>query len=374
MTIFEGTPLHQLRRFRKDLALHKLEKFWEISLPGLDSAEVKSILHRFVQSGAKAGELAAMLDKAKSMDDLEKGNLIVMTKRGLDPHQIHLFIQSTPDERKLLTEEWRTDLVAKLKRAVPHTPQAVGLATTTGLVGGAIGCLAFMSMTLMTQDASFFEAGRALLGAIASPEVGLDSLRFKTPSADRIVETGASVSMGATLTTLLIKSSHTVISELLKSDPQQALDKARRDLEDRARGVFSRHGHEPFPLVGNATTPERALKVLEGMPDSILPILTHLQPKELVVFLEANDATRETMLRTNPPAMEQRIDAIRALHVTKLGRALATARQSLSAWEGPLSNQSTVSLKSSLAAMRGARNAKMGLIQPSPSTQRPAMG
>ena len=87
-------------------------------------------------------------------------------------------------------------------------------------------------------------------------------------------------------------------------------------------------------------------------------------PNPDVVFREANDATRETMLRSNPPAMEQRIDAVRALYATKLWRAVATARQSLGAWEGRFSNQSTVSLQSSLAAMRGARNTKMGLNQP----------
>lgn len=72
--------------------------------------------------------------------------------------------------------------------------------------------------------------------------------------------------------------------------------------------------------------------------------------------------------------MEQRIDAVRALYATTPGRALATARQSLSAWEGRWSNDSTVSLQSSLTAMRGARNAKMGLNEPSLTTQRPAMG
>lgn len=46
------------------------------------------------------------------------------------------FIQSTSTERKLLTEEWRTDLVAKLKRAVPHAPQALGVGTTAGLASG----------------------------------------------------------------------------------------------------------------------------------------------------------------------------------------------------------------------------------------------
>lgn len=337
--------------------------------------EVKSIIDRFVQDGAKASELAAMLGKARSMSDLEKENLIGMTRRGLGPDQINLFIQSTPAERALLTEEWRADLVAKLKRAVPHAPQALGVGTTAGLVGGAVGCLTFMSMTLMVQDASFFEAGRALLDALASPEVGLDSQGFNPPSADRLVETGASVSMGATLAILLIKSSHTVLSELIRADPQRALDKARLSLEDRIMGMFSRNNQKPFPLAGGTANLDRALKALQDMPDAILPILTHLQPKELVVFLETNDATRETMLRTNPPAMEQRIDAIRALHPTRLRRALATARQSLSAWEGRFSNKSTVSLQSSLAAMRKARNARAGEgLTTKVSIQKPAMG
>lgn len=119
LTISEEIPLEQLRRFRKDLALYRLENFWGISLPGLDSIEVKSILDRFVQNGSRKNELAAMLDKAKSMDVLGKEDLNRMIRRGLTPEQVNLYIQSTPAERKLLAGEWRSDLAAKLQRVAP---------------------------------------------------------------------------------------------------------------------------------------------------------------------------------------------------------------------------------------------------------------
>lgn len=209
----------------------------------------------------------------------------------------------------------------------------------------------------MVQDASFFEAGRALLGALVSPEMGIDSQGIKTPSAERIVEAGATVSMGATMATLLIKSSLTLVSEMFKPPPQQILSKARMELENRARGVFFSQDQQSLPLVGRAANPGHCLQALKDVQDSILPVLTHLQPKKLVAFLESDDDTREHMLRTNPPAMSQRIDAVRALHPSKMGRAWGTARQSLSAWEGWMSNSCTVSLKSSLLAMRKARAA-----------------
>lgn len=370
----EEAPLLKLRLFRRTQALFNLAELWEASLPGLDRGKIESTLSSFAEEGATSGELAAMLDRADLMETPEKKDLNRMIQRGLAPEQINLFIQSTPIERSLLTEEWRTDLAAKLQRAAPHASQSIGTATSAGLVGGALGCLAFMSMTLMVQDASFFESGKALLGAMVSPEVGLGSRGIQVPSMDRIVETGATVSMGATLATLLLKTSLTLVSELFKPPPQQVLDRARMELENKAKGAFFTHGQQPLPLVGRTASPERCLQALKDIPDSILPVLTHLQPKELVSFLEANDATRETMLRTHPPTMDQRIDAVRACHPSKMGRAWGSARQSLSAWEGWLSNSCTVSLKSSLAAMRGARDAKMGLLQPSPSTQRPAMG
>lgn len=371
----ENTPLSELRKFRKTLAINRLAELWDVALPGLDRSQIDLIISDFTQKGVSEAELEGVLKKAMSFTEAEKETLNgLVVERGVKAEQVHLFVQSTEAERKLLTEEWRTDLVAKLKRAAPHTPQAMGLATTTGLVGGSIGCLAFMTLTCMTQDAAFLEAGKALMGAIVNPDLGLNPQGFDIPNINRIAETGASVSMGATLSTLLLKSSHTVIAELFKADPRETLGKVRRDLEDRTMGVFSRNGQKPFPLVGNSSDQERALKALEDMPDSVLPILTHLQPKELVVFLEASDATRESMLRTNPPTIDQRIDSVRALHPTKLGRALATARQSLSAWEGPLSNQSTVSLNSSLATMRNERKARMGLKPPSLAPKQPSAG
>lgn len=114
----------------------------------------------------------------------------------------------------------------------------------------------------MVQDASFFEAGRALLGALVSPEMGIDSQGIKTPSAERIVEAGATVSMGATMATLLIKSSLTLVSEMFKPPPQQILSKARMELENRARGCFSPRTSNPSPWWGGRPTQGIACKPL----------------------------------------------------------------------------------------------------------------
>ena len=224
-----------------------------------------------------------------------------------------------------------------------------------------------MAMGLIVHDGSMAETGRILLSALAdtSSVTGPDMLA--SPGVDRLIGGAAAVSVGSLamgLVGLALKSSATLIQELLLKDaPKTVTDQAKRDLEDRVGGVFSRLGDQALSLPKGRIDQDAVRRELQAIPDTHLPLLTHLQPKELVMFLVADEDARESMMRTHPPETQQKTDVVRAMHPGKLQRSLETARQSLTAWEGLLSNGHGVTLSSTLAAFRQARR---GLAKPEP--------
>lgn len=367
-------PVKDLRLSMRMRVSRDLFNLWSAALPGASSELIKVAVQGFIAKGVSRNEMESMLEKITQMGGIEKSNLSRLVLRGLQPEQIQLFVESTPKEREILVDDWRPGLMAKMKRNAAHAPEALQTATSAGIIGGALGCLAFMSMTLMVQDASFYESGKALLGALSNPSLGLSSEGWQRPSMDRIAEAGASASLAATLLTVLVKTSGSVLAELLKPDPSRLLDRDRIELEDKIMGAFARRGQEHLPSAATSIGQSGSLKHLKDIPNAYLPVLTHLQPKELVVFLAGDDQTRESMLRVNPPGMGQQIDTVRALHSTRMGRAWHTARQSLSSWEGLFSSPRSVSLDSSLAAMRSSRSERKSSIPGRALPVRPSLG
>ena len=84
--------------------------------------------------------------------------------------------------------------------------------------------------------------------------------------------------------------------------------------------------------------------------------------------VKAGGEGRATMMQTNPPQPEQKIETTRALHSGTMRRSWETARQLLTAWDGTLARGPSVTLKSSLLAFRSARAS-----QPISTTSKPSL-
>lgn len=360
----ETGPISQLRLHSRFRVVHDIKAGWESVIPQTSQLAIQTLVEDFTKKGGNKRSMVELLRKATRSTLRDQKRLKLIVERGFKAEQVQLFLDATPKERQLLADAWENTLPARLKRMAPQAPGVVQSAVTTSLVGGSLGSLVFMTMGLIVHDGSMVETGRILLNALAdtSSVTGPDMLA--PPGVDRLIGGAAAVSVGSLamgLVGLALKSSATLIQELLlKDDPKTVTDRARRDLEDRMGGVFSRLGDQALSLPKGRIDQDAVRRELKAIPDAFLPLLTHLQPKELVVFLVADEDARESMMRAHPPEAQQKTDVVRAMYSGKLRRSLETARQSMTAWDGLLSNGHGVTLASSLAAFRQARHGMDG--------------
>jgi hypothetical protein len=359
MHIDATTPIAQLRPYKRFIAEAKVNNAWKTALPGASIAAIEQLVGGFLDQGSTQVDMGALIDKIVGSNPADKARIKNMIERDFKPEQIHLFVHSSQEDRQQLARSWQKPLSDQLKESATQTNNVAHVATTVGVVGGAIGCLLFMGAGMMANDGSITETGRILLGVLSDPPIGTDGSDLARPNGDSVIASGAAISFGAALLSLCLKSTLAFASEILKDDPQAGLKKTRLDLNDRILGAFSRAGSEGFTTSTGVVAREHAETELKTVPDSHIPLLTHFSPSELITFLVANEGARENMMLSHPPTSEQKIETVRALYSSKMRRSWETARQSLTAWEGAFARAPGLTLKSTMASLREARNARI---------------
>ena len=123
-------------------------------------------------------------------------------------------------------------------------------------------------------------------------------------------------------------------------------------LEDRVYGVFHRRDSS-FPLVGKSIDLPAAVAELSVIPDACLPLLTHLQPSELVAFLGCGDDVRSTLLSTHPPSTHQRVASLRLESSNRTSEMLGVFLMTFCPWKGNF--RLAVTLDSTIEKMSKSR-------------------
>ena len=307
-------PISDMRLFKRTQVVLKTTEGWAEALSDAPRNKIQDLVQDFVQHGLTENQFDDLSQHIAQLTRLERNRLGMMIGQNFKAEQIHLFVTSDPSERQQLIDAWKQGMLKRAKQLATTAPSAIQTASTVLAAGGALAGLGFIGMSLITQDANMADTGKTILGALADPQLGLDSTGWVHPTMAGLIERAPEVSAGLALLLMSAKAASAVIGELTKDNPQEVIAKTKRDLQDRVTGVFHRTSEMQYPTVRGMVTADNVNEHLNAVDDAYLPLLTHLEPKELVTFLTADDDGRAEMMRVNPPAPEQKIDTVRALH------------------------------------------------------------
>lgn len=346
----QTVPVAKLRQMKKFQVERRVDALWEMVAPDSPASQRHKLTESFVSRGSSEEELDALREQVLSMRLEEKQRLSEMLSRGFQPEQVALFAQSTREERDLLSDSWLSGAPAHEKVSrVRQGAQTLAMLKFGGVATASLIVLA-VGVALQSPDIVETSTWTTHLNAIASRE----SLKAIGTDAERMGLAGAVVAFSG----LVYNATVMLVDEITREPVEGRLSHARRDLEDRVSGVFRRMDSSSLMVPGASIGESWTMKELEAIPSDYLPLLTHLHPKELVMFLGSEEEGRQDMMLKHRPGLDQRILTSRALASGRLREFSASLQQTLSAWEGGLKTKDAVTLDRTMMALREARQEK----------------
>ena len=268
-----------------------------------------------------------------------------MIENGLHPDLVLLYVKSpTNESRKALEQSW-------LKGTPRHewTQQIVDRSGNVGsmlFLAGTLSVSAAVVYGQLTSDPAAVEAGGIVSGYFPST-VG---------EVFELIASGNNPIMAAAAWSTYQAAMG--VAKILQHEPvTQKTDKAMRDLQDRVNGVFERK--EVVLLQGRPLGIEAVLRELENVKPAYSHILTHLEPRELVLFLASDDEVRAQHLSINRPGFRQRMDTASALAPKVRHEVEAKIQETFTVWDNPLMPLGKVTLTKSLSELRKDRQERL---------------
>lgn len=358
-------PVARLRLMKRFAVQQGISAALEMLAPNASPDNREALIQAFISRGVTKREIQGFIKKSTRLGLHEREFLASIISRGFEPEQVYLFVTSTSYDRQDFIKSWQPEWGIRRGTLV-----SVGLAKQTlskiGLASTAISALAFFSLGLANDNDAAVDTAKFVMGAVmgTAQSMGLET------SAANLEDPGSTMQAWSTSLALIMigmKAVDVALRELSRSCAEDDIKQAHGQLEDRIIGLFSRINHGTVPVPGASINQAQTLQELEAMPRAFLPLLTHLNPKELVVFLAGDEDARTGIVKHNPPRIEQRVAANRALNPGRISGAMAAARQSLSMWDGLVTDGKAVNLPSFISTLHQSREASRakGLAPPS---------
>ncbi len=333
-------PAAELRPFHLAAERIAVNHLWEVVAPDVHRAHREKVTRALLERGCSSAELKAMAKQVLAMSSEEKKSLAEMMTKGFGPEQVALFALAGPSERQELTQSWLpSSAIPKLFRRLEESGATLATIKTGGV---AIAVLAVVAAGVISQNSDMVQSATVLADGEGLPS----SNTMGTVG----IGTAAVIFSG-----VLLKSLQVIASESFRKPVEPQLATIQRDLEDRVSGMFRRLDRPEFSLVSGTTTEKKVIDELAAVPRAYLPLLAHLHPKELVVFLSSEDAARSDMMKRHPPETPQRVLTARALAKGRLHEFSSALLQPLSGWAAGPDTKNAVTLEKSLKVLREER-------------------
>lgn len=341
----------------------EMMKSMEVVLPQSSEETRRRVIEGFVEKGTTRAGFQTFFKRALLLSESEKTRFQSMAQHHLEPEQLLLFVQSDPQERKRLEGAWFKSLGKQGKEVIEQGFARSGPITNMILIGVGVASLGSMAIGAAIGQQDVIDIGRELAnqmpGALGDIANGFNvAIEGMSPAA-----------LGAVIA-LLGRAVPFALKEIIRSPIENKIDDTRQLLIDRVHGVFSRANDASFEMPGQAATEAQSLQELAAIPASYQPLLTHMRPHELITFLNADDQARTTMMKTNPPGYEQRIDTVRALNPGRFNEFKSAMMQAVSSWEGKLQDAGAVTLKKTMQTLLTER-ALARQLENGPPPERP---
>lgn len=367
----ENTPLasHRIMDYAK---IHRdMMKSMEIILPQSSDETRRKVIEGFVEKGTTQAGFQSFFKRSLLLSESEKNRFQSMADHGFEPEQLLLFVQSDPKERKRLEEAWFKSLGKQGKEVIEQGFARSGPITNAILIGVGTASLGSMAIGAAIGQQDIVDIGRELAnqmpGALGDIANGVN-----------VAMEGMSPATLGAVVALLGRAVPFALKEIIRSPIENKINDTQQLLIDRVHGVFSRAGDAAFEMPGQAVSEVQSLQELAAIPATHQPLLTHLRPHELISFLNADDQARTTMMKTNPPGYEQRVDTVRAINPGRFNEFKSAMMQAVSSWEGKLQDAGAVTLKKTMQTLLSeralARQQEGGLPPERPRLTAPKMG
>ena len=360
----QPVPVAVLRQFKKFQVERRINALWETVAPDSSVLQRNQLTDSFVCRGASREELDRLHDRILALRAGEKKVLRDMIAGGFQPEQVALFAQSTREERKALADLWLSGAPARERVSQVQQGAQTLSAIKFGGVAGASLLVLVAGIALQHPGIIETSAWTTKLSAVTSRE-GVEALGI---GAERLGMLGTAMAFAG----MVYNGATMLASEITREPIDDQLATMRRNLDDRVWGAFRRMNFSSLLLPAGEADVTLVTKELESIPLAYLPLLTHLHPKELVMFLASEDEGRKDMMLRHQPGLEQRILTGRALASSRIKEFSSSLQQTLSAWEGGVETKNSVTLNGTMEALRKARQEKRQLGELPPA--RPTFG
>lgn len=356
-------PHHELR--------WTFNTFLELILPSTDEnpsllAEDRHLLSRkMIQENTTKEAVFRLIEGIRTMPIAHQASLVQLAKADLHRDQIALFIQaSTDQERQDLYQAW---MGPAPRNEVAH--QALERSSNVGAVlflGGLNSLLIILHAGYALGDPNWTETSKVMAQAMTQP----------FPEAGQLfshLADGSAMQAGV-LAASVFSAGKAILEAMTRENPDVLTQNATNMLADR---IDATHGRDDrFGVDDIERAKEKAHHELGKIPAPYRTLITHFKARELVVFLLADDELREEMLRINPPAFKQRIDAACALNPGIMAGVSARIRLGSTTWNGDgifKASPGQVSLSNTMSALINARREARESTQIEPNAQ-PSFG
>lgn len=355
-------PLVQLRLWERDRALHRMRDAWRVAFPQVREEAREHLIQGWVERGFSAQNVRDVLAQTLALPTETKATVASMIERRFTPEELALFLGSTPQEQQAWGQKWgRTSAKEWLSQA---KERSYGLSMVVLVSSGMVLTLGAAAGFFM-QSPDLLDTVKSMANARGIPEGVSDVVgNLLALSAEN---QGLSGLVG--LSALMFKIAPDLAEEMVRDPIHLKVESIRQSLQDRIHGFTSTQEFQ-HPIQRTSWSASALIQELGAIPSPYLPLLTHLEPKSLALFLTSEEDTRESMLRQERPSQEQRLDTLRALNPGKRGEFVARVRQAWTVWEGKWGDQKGVTLNSSLKALREERQRQRGALQIGPAPPR----
>ena len=320
-----------------------LDAVWQDLAPNAPSHFLRGITRSFVERGATKADVDDLVQRVAGLKTEEQVTLGSMLSKQMSPEQVLLLVLSPKDEHEMLKRSWEAastrshkiqDMTEKAKTLVGIGTKGVAVSTLLVLAAGlTIDNPALVESAAITTQMSdmLLSENRKTWGA------GIGSFAIAWAFKDTLLKLGS-----------------LAFQEVTRANIDEDLKRVDVELKNRVAGVFGVLGEHRFPVPGGAMNIEQAFLELDAVPSPYRPLLTHFQPRELVMFLGAQDDARTEMMRAHAPSTEQRVLTSRKQTQNRFRAVTNSIQQALVSWDTPGSSV-TVGLGNSMEALRKAR-------------------
>ena len=337
-----SVPAAELRPFHLAAEWIAVNHLWEVVAPDVHRFHREKVTKALLERGCSSNELKAMAKQVLAMNGEDRKCLADMMEKGFQPEQVALFAMASPSERQEFARSWLpSSPIPKFFQRMEEGGNTLSIIRTGGV---AVAVLMVAVAGVISQNSDIVQSAAVLADG--------EGLPASNPLS--IAGVGTAMVFGG----MLLKTLQVVASESFRKPVEPQMAAVSRDLEDRISGIFRRTGLQEFPLVSGTTTEKKVMDELAAVPRSYLPLLTHLHPKELVVFLSGEDAARSDMMRRHPPETNQRVLCSRAMSNGRFHEFSSALQQPLSGWARGMETENAVTLDKSLKALREERAAR----------------